>query len=125
MLRDEVTKYATLIFNQIENNLKRIDDISKINSSDGRSNKSPEYSNKSSYIYFLYSQDDKLIYIGETGQKLKNRLFSDGSGAHKNKKWFKDIAYLKYYKNDNMDDYTRKAIERLLILKFDPKYNRQ
>jgi hypothetical protein len=113
---EDITKY-------IWENLSERIELNDIKKYDGRYKNSPEYSKKGSYIYCLFNTDNEVIYIGETGQKLKNRLFSDGNGAHKGKAWLHEVEYVKYYKDKNMNNDTRKLIERILILNMRKKYN--
>ena len=39
------------------------------------------------------------------------------------KYWFNEVTKLKYYSNTEMDELSRKTIERALIQKYKPKYN--
>jgi hypothetical protein len=99
------------------------EDLDNVRYSDGRKSGAPECCKRGSYIYFLYDSSGEIIYIGETGKSVKNRLYSDGSGAHCNKEWFNKVVKLKYYNNAKMDYNTRKLLERALISKYNPKYN--
>lgn len=73
-------------------------------------------------IKILYNKNNEKIYIGETGKSVKSRLFCDGSGSHCNKRWFSEVEYVKYYKDENMKYDYRKMIERTLILYYRDKY---
>ncbi|MGY0372307.1 GIY-YIG nuclease family protein [Clostridium sp. JNZ J1-5] len=97
--------------------------IETILNTDGRLKGASECCKKGSFIYFLYDKNNEIIYIGESGQTIKNRLYTDGSGSHCNKEWFNEVKSLKYYKNNEMDFNSRKLIERALIKKYNPKYN--
>ena len=99
------------------------EDLNLIYTSDGRKNGACECCKNGSYIYFLFDDLDRIIYIGESGKSVKHRLFTDGSGSHCQKSWFCDIEYLKYYKNDKMESNIRKLVERSLIAKYNPIYN--
>lgn len=102
----------------IENNLSIKANISVIEQTDGRIKPTPEYCQSGSFIYYIYDKLNNIIYIGETGTSIKNRLFNDGSGAHKLKYWFKYADYVRYFKDNNMTADERKLIERALILKY-------
>lgn len=65
-----------------------------------------------SFIYFLYDEEDKIIYIGQT------RDFLVRMGTHlKEKKEVKKIRYF-LISSKNVD-----TIEKDLIIKHKPKYN--
>lgn len=99
------------------------ENLENIKASDGRSKDCPICCKKGSFIYFLYSDNDNILYIGETGTSVKSRLFGDGSGAHCIKSWFIEVKKVKYYKDENMNLKARKLIERALIKHYDPPYN--
>lgn len=97
--------------------------VENIQKAHGNSKNSPACCKKGSFIYFLYDDNGKLLYIGETGVSVKNRMFLDGTGAHNKKSWFKNVKEVRYYQDNNMDFDTRKLIERVLIKHYDTLYN--
>ena len=113
-----IENFANSICDEIRKNLSEEVGIEEIKKSNRRGEKPPIYSKKGSFIYYLYNEEDNIIYIGESGVSVKRRLFGDGSGAHCHKEWFHEVKYVKYYKNDDMDKDTRKLIERALIYKY-------
>lgn len=124
--KNEIDLCADKFINDISNIIERLlvkADINLIDESDGRQKDSCECCKNGSYIYILFNELDKIIYIGETGQSIKHRLFTDGTGSHFQKTWFHNVKYLKYYKNDRMDSKIRKLLERALIAKYNPIHN--
>jgi len=117
-------QFANKVDELIKNELKT-EKLSLIKKSHGNMMGSPECCKENSYIYFLYNDNEEIIYIGETGKSIKRRLFNDGSGAHCSKGWFVNVKKIKYYKNNEMKSNTRKIIERALIKKYKPEYNRE
>jgi len=117
-------QFANKVDELIKSELKA-ESLSLIKKSHGNMMGSPECCKENSYIYFLYNDNKGIIYIGETGKSIKRRLFTDGSGAHCNKDWFVNVKKIEYYKNNEMKSNTRKIIERALIKKYNPKYNRE
>jgi len=92
---------------------------------DGRKSNSHEGAKKGSFIYFLLDNNKEILYIGETGDSLKDRLKGHGNGAHDKKSWFNQVKYIKYFKvnESEMDWKFRLVIESILVMKFQPKYN--
>lgn len=117
-----IEKFTSDICNEIENNLSEIVDINVMKNSDGRKRDAPIYCKNGSFIYYAYDKLNNIIYIGESGESVRTRFFGDGSGSHYRKDWFNEVSYVKYYKNDSMDNDTRKLIERVLILKYRETY---
>lgn len=122
-LNDLVNNFSDGIAELITRSLKE-ESLEKILSTDRRKRDTIECCKNGSVIYFLYNKNNEIIYIGESKNTIKNRLYTDGSGSHCKKEWFKEVKYLKYYKNNDINDSDiRKLIERALIKKFNPKYN--
>jgi len=69
-----------------------------------------------------YTTDDILLYVGETGKSIKTRLTGDGSGSHNNKEWYREVAYIKYYRasNNNFSAPERKILEETFSLIKEP-----
>ncbi len=116
VLFDGIKKTSNKIAMYIEKHLSDRVEVSIIKAIHSNKKNAPEWTKKGSYIYFLYNKSHELIYIGETGVRIKARLFTNGDGAHCKKGWFSNVQYVRYYKDDNMDRDTRKMIERALIL---------
>lgn len=117
-----IDEFSDELYNCIENELKK-EDVDIIKKSHGRSKDSPECCKNGSFIYFILNEENEIIYIGETAVSVKSRLFGDGSASHSKKKWFNQAKTIKYYKNDFMDDNSRKVLERVLIRRYKPIYN--
>ncbi|WP_445669314.1 GIY-YIG nuclease family protein [Paenibacillus sp. FSL R7-0204] len=94
---------------------------------DGRSKLGHEGAKKGSFIYLLYDVNDNLLYVGETGTHLKNRLYRDGSGSHyiTNRTMYDETKYVEYIRTEKEDALTpmeRKMIEQALSIYLKPKY---
>ncbi len=87
----------------------------EIEQADGRRRSNP-ISEKGSYLYAAYDSNGQLLYVGETGKSLKRRFTADGSGSHKNKDWYENMATVKYKKLCPRDKKYRKLLEKALIL---------
>ena len=111
-----IGEFSESISEYIESRLSNKIDISYIKNTSGKTKSADACLKKGNFIYYIYNEKDELIYIGETGTSVKNRLFNHGSGAHKNKQWFRQAEYIKYYKDLKMTQNIRKLIERALIL---------
>lgn len=83
-----------------------------------------EYLNNGSFIYVAYNHNI-VLYVGETGVHLGARFFGNGSGAHKNKEWFKNITSIRYFKISDVDpsENLRKRLECGLIFLLEPIHN--
>lgn len=78
-------------------------------------------------LYFLYNQNDEVVYIGMIGDaqntSLYDRMIGHGTGAHSQEVWYQNIAYGKFYRFD-LDEKNLKTIERLAISEMgQPIYN--
>ena len=100
----------------------------EIEQADGGRGPNP-ISQKGSCLYAAYDSNGELLYVGETGESLKDRFINHGSGAHKNKDWYENMAEVKYKKlcpiDEKNDVRYRKLLERALILARAPKHNDQ
>lgn len=78
-------------------------------------------------IYCFYNKDNKIIYIGKVGSGLRtslyHRVWCHGSGSHKNKSWYNEVAYGRFWKIDKIEKSDLARIERLAISHFKPCYN--
>lgn len=86
--------------------------------------KSISYSNAyiGSQLYVLIGENNKILYVGETGTSLYNRIRGDGSGSHYNKAWFKYVRIVSFMKLPNNKFIRRKwGNELSIVLK--PVYN--
>ncbi len=86
-------------------------------------NGTEECSKNGAFVYVVYGEDC-VLYVGETGTSLKNRMFNHGSGAHKNRPWFEDAIYVKYLKMNPsvLDTKHRILIEQALSIHLNPLY---
>lgn len=97
-LRENAEKLIELIWGSLKQA-----DIETVEKSDGRTKEGHEACKNGSFLYLLYTADDILLYVGETGESIKTRLTGDGSGSHNNKEWYREVAYIKYYRASNND----------------------
>lgn len=75
-------------------------------------------------IYFFCNGDD-CLYIGESKISLHDRCFVN-SPKHRERPWFKESDTIYIIKlGDSVDDFTRGALESVLICTFRPKYNQK
>lgn len=101
------------------------ENVKKIINTDGRKRGAPKSCRKSSSVYILYSNTDEVLYVGETGTSIKNRLCGDGSGSHDKKSWFSEVSYLQYYESTSKTPLTkqeRKLLEQAFSIVLKPKY---
>lgn len=116
-LRENAEKTIELIWGS----LQRVN-IETVENSDGRTSEAHEACKKGSFLYLLYTIDDILLYVGETGESIKTRLTGDGSGSHNKKEWYQEVAYIKYYlaNNNNFSAPERKILEESFSLIKEP-----
>lgn len=121
-IKDDLYTYAKNIYKNLESQLKKVDKNLLINS-DGRKKNGHEGTKKGSFIYLLYDQNDLLLYVGETGTTIKNRLKADGDGSHfkKSPEMYNEVSYVKYIKG-TFSPMERKMIEQALTIYLKPKY---
>lgn len=79
-------------------------------------------------IYFLYDDNDQIIYVGKISNAEKtsfyHRMYGHGTGAHKNEHWFKECKKFRFKKFPLATETDLRVIERLMIFqKGQPKYN--
>lgn len=79
-------------------------------------------------IYFFYNTDgDKkeCLYIGETSLTLKDRCYTH-SPKEKDRPWFQEgnCVYILQL-GENIDDFSRRAVEAVLIASIRPTYNKK
>mgnify|MGYP002266804549 CR=1 FL=1 len=111
-LKIKIRKNSEELVELIWPNLKKVE-IETVENSDGRKKEAHEACKAGSFIYLLYDINDALLYLGETGKSIRTRLTGDGSGSHNRKDWYKDVAYIMYYRGNNVDlcETERKIIE--------------
>ena len=76
-------------------------------------------------IYFLYNEQDEVIYVGMTyadNQSLHKRINGNGNGAHNRKTWFKEVCYVKFHRFGYSKEQLALA-ERIAINEMGPRYN--
>lgn len=125
-MKTELYELSENIYNKIKPDLKRANRDAIINSN-GTLKTGHEGAKKGSFVYLLYSDNDELLYVGETGTTIKKRLKSDGSGAHlkTNPLMFAATKYILYYKSKGdtaLSPMERKMIEQALTIFLRPKY---
>lgn len=79
-------------------------------------------------IYFLYNENDIVIYAGKVGDgsntSFYDRMYGHGSGAHCRKSWFNEAKKFRFRSFPNLDHKQISQVERLMIYaKQQPKYN--
>lgn len=96
------------------------EDIISKNDMENRSICGPSTDYKSG-IYFLYDNENEVIYVGMVGNapntSLYDRMCGHGSGSHKMKesRWYSEVIFGRFHKFDNLDDCELRKIERLAI----------
>ena len=79
-------------------------------------------------IYFLYNDNDVVIYVGKVGNgkhtSFYKRMYGHGNSAHCNKPWFNQAKKFRFKKFPNLINEEILKIERLMIYaKNQPIYN--
>ena len=87
-----------------------------------------EYRDQKNGIYFLYNNDDIVIYVGMVGNgsdtSFAHRMYLHGSGAHKEESWFEEAKKFRFKCFPELDKIQLQQLERLMIYaKHQPKYN--
>ena len=108
-------------FNTQSNNVKK----QEIEDADGRKEKSA-ISAEGSMLYIAYENENPL-YVGETGESIKRRFISDGSGSHKVKNaiWYGRMTHVEFTKIFPEDNVAyRKLLEQALSVAVKPEFYR-
>ncbi|MGE4282800.1 MAG: GIY-YIG nuclease family protein [Clostridia bacterium] len=114
-----------LVFEEVAKNIVvRVFEEISVKTIDLRSYVTNELNKKGSIIYILKDKYNDILYIGETGQSINNRLQKDGNGSHKYKEWFNDVVIVDIYYG-NWDIAERKMVEQAFIFMLCPRYNQQ
>ena len=79
-------------------------------------------------IYFLYNDNDKVIYVGYAGNgdstSFFHRMYGHGNSAHDKEYWFSECKKYRFCSFPHMRNEDLRVIERLMIFKKgQPKYN--
>lgn len=121
-MNKKIQEFSANLFKHYEKDLMH-NTIDEINI-DGRNKDAPEACKGNSAIYILYTKDNEILYVGESGESVKTRCTGDGSGSHKNKDWWKDVTYVKYLinKENRFTEKERKFIEQAFSIHLSPKY---
>lgn len=125
-LRDELEAFASSLWNTVRPYFNEYeDDISTVESTNGNRNDAPPACKNGSVLYVLRDQKKRVLYVGESGESVKNRCFLDGSGAHNRKSWFAKVNSVQYYKpkEGEMTKAERVMVEHALILVLKPEHN--
>lgn len=77
--------------------------------------------NKTNIVYF-FCKESECLYIGETGTSLHDRIFKHTT-KEKNQPWFKEADRIHIISLDDDNMRNRKALEALVIVLFNPRYN--
>lgn len=86
------------------------------------------YSAAKKGIYFLYNDDNDVIYVGMVGDgkntSFYHRMYAHGNGAHCKKAWFNEVKKFRFKSFPSIKKSELVLIERLMIYKNkQPKYN--
>lgn len=87
-----------------------------------------KYKDKKNGIYFLYDENDIVIYVGKCGggktTSFYHRMYLHGNGAHCNKDWFKYAKKFRFKTFPNLESKVLSKVERLMIYAMNqPIYN--
>lgn len=118
-----IKKISKCLVKKYEPNLIKVN-INIIKTGDGRKKNAHETCKNGFFLYLFYDNNDKLLYVGETGDSIKKRIKGHGSGAHNKKIWYNNISYVKYLKDDKLNLYERKLLESAFIIEMNPIYNK-
>lgn len=85
------------------------------------------YQNQKNGIYFLYDNDNIVIYVGMVGNgpdtSFAHRMYGHGSGAHDKQIWFSEATKFKFKCFQKLNKKQLLQVERLMICAKRPKYN--
>ena len=122
MISEALISHASEIYNLIKDNLLK-EDISEIKTTHGRKQTAPRACKSGASIYTLYSRNNEVLYVGETGKSIKTRCFGDGSGSHSKKEWFHLVSYVLHYTENSSETFgekERKLIEQAVSITLKP-----
>ncbi len=98
----------------------------EIEIADGRKDRDNLICKRASCIYLAYSEDDRILYVGETSLSIKRRFISDGSGSHKSACgiWYPMMAKVKFvaFASHDLPNMHRKLIEQALSIHYMPEF---
>lgn len=124
MISESLMKHASEIYDLIKDNLLH-ESITEIKTTHGRRKDAPRACKSGSSIYILYSSNNEVLYVGETGKSIKSRCFGDGSGCHSKKAWFSLVSYVMHYTVNSCETFgkkERKLIEQAVSIALQPAY---
>lgn len=77
------------------------------------------FKDKKNGIYFLYDENETVIYVGQCGDKtytsFYHRMYGHGDGSHSVHKWFNAVKKFRFKTFPNLDKDELKKVERLMI----------
>jgi len=98
----------------------------QIESADGRRDRSNPICKKASCLYLACSDDDSILYVGETSISIKRRFISDGSGSHRSAcvNWYQRMSKVKFvaFEDQVLPDMHRKLLEQALSIQYKPEF---
>ena len=98
----------------------------QIESADGRKDRNNPICKKSSCLYLACTDDDSILYVGETSISIKRRFISDGSGSHKSAcdNWYPRMAKVKFvtFEEQALPTMHRKLFEQALSIHYKPVF---
>ncbi|MFM4859283.1 hypothetical protein ACEUDN_21690 [Aeromonas hydrophila] len=98
----------------------------QIECADGRKDRLNPICKKSSCLYLACSDDDSILYVGETSISIKRRFISDGSGSHKTAcgNWYPRMTKVKFvtFEEQDLPDMHRKLFEQALSIHYKPEF---
>lgn len=78
-------------------------------------------------IYFLYDENNNVIYVGKVGNGLRtsfyDRMHGHGSGALDKKSWFSEINTFRFKSFQGLNKKQLLQVKRLMLCAKQPKYN--
>lgn len=78
-----------------------------------------EYKDKKNGIYFLYDENEIVIYVGKCGNgdhtSFYDRIYGHGNGAHCRKEWFNSVKKFRFKAFPNLESDALSKVERLMI----------
>lgn len=86
------------------------------------------YKKSKNGIYFLYNENDIVIYVGKVGKgndtSFASRMYLHGNSAHCHKIWFDKVKKFRFKSFPNLNSKEINKIERLMIYaKNQPAFN--
>lgn len=78
-----------------------------------------KYKDKKNGIYFLYDENEIVIYVGKCGNGKRtsfyDRMYGHGNSAHCHKEWFKYVKKFRFRAFPKLESDALCKVERLMI----------